>query len=236
VTHHNFHHRDIHALELMEDPHCDPALLQRTYAQFSFINAVFSGWRTTYRRFIKPSLSRSKTSTLLDIGSGAGDIPRALIRWAARDKLLLTVLGIDPDERAQRFATAQPQSPQLGFRTAFSSDLVGEGAQFDFVISNHVLHHLTDDQRSQLLTDSELLSTQAVIHTDIARSRAAYIGFAAMTLPFAGRSFTRTDGLTSIRRSYTPDELANVVPITWRVQQQGPFRIVLSWKPSYNSA
>ncbi|MEB0004859.1 methyltransferase, partial [Cryobacterium sp. RTC2.1] len=93
------------AVELMDDPGCDPEVLSRTYDYFQYVNAAVSGWRGVYRREIRPLLSTSRESTLLDIGSGGGDVARALARWAAQDGLLLTVTAIDPDARAHRFAT-----------------------------------------------------------------------------------------------------------------------------------
>ncbi len=222
--------RAVDAVEEMDRSDCDQQLLERTYAQFPLINAAVSGWRRTYTQMLRPLLSRSRTSTLLDIGCGGGDVPRRLARWAARDELPLDITAIDPDERAFAFAAAQPPVPRLRFRRAFSSELVAEGATFDFVVSNHVLHHLSAPQLHGLLADSRLLATQASVHSDIARSPLAYALFSAGTLPIFHRSFIRADGLTSIRRSYTASELRSAVPPTWRVQPQGPFRNLLTYR------
>ncbi|MBG0740959.1 methyltransferase domain-containing protein [Paeniglutamicibacter antarcticus] len=223
--------RAVDAVEEMDRSDCDQQLLERTYAQFPLINAAVSGWRRTYTQMLRPLLSLNRTSTLLDIGCGGGDVPRRLARWAARDGLALDITAIDPDERAFAFAAAQPPVPRLRFRSAFSSELVAEGATFDLVVSNHVLHHLSAPQLHGLLTDSRLLATQASVHSDIARSALAYALFSAGTLPVFHRSFIRADGLTSIRRSYTAAELRLAVPAKWRVQPQGPFRNLLTYRP-----
>ncbi|MDJ0355413.1 class I SAM-dependent methyltransferase [Paenarthrobacter sp. PH39-S1] len=222
-------HRATGAVEEMDKPDCDPQLLERTYAQFPLINAAVAGWRGTYIQQLRPLLSADRTTTLLDIGCGGGDVPRRLAAWAARDGLPLRITAIDPDERAHAFAAARPAVPRLTFRRAFSSELVAEGATFDLVISNHVLHHLSALQLHGLLADSQLLATQASVHSDIARSPLAYALFSAGTLPVFHRSFIRRDGLTSIRRSYTASELRSAVPPTWRVQPQGPFRNLLTY-------
>ncbi|TFC11381.1 methyltransferase domain-containing protein [Cryobacterium algoritolerans] len=224
------------AVELMDDPDCDPERLDRTYANFRFVNAVVSGWRGVYRREIRPELSRTREVTLLDIGSGGGDMPRALARWAARDGLRLTVTAIDPDSRAHAYATGLPPLPGLTFRRALSSDLVDEGARFDFVVSNHVLHHLSAAQLGGLLVDSERLAAGRVLHGDIERGRLAYLGFGLGTWPFFRRSFIRDDGLTSIRRSFTAAELRAVVPPGWRVTRERPSRLVLRWAPGAGAA
>ena len=222
--------RASNAVEIMDDPGCDPERLARTYANFRFVNAVVSGWWATYRRDIRPALSATNPRTLLDIGSGGGDVARSLARWAARDRLRLTVTAIDPDARAHAYATGLPPVPGLTFRRALSSDLVAEGARFDFVVSNHVLHHLSGSELGGLLFDSERLVRGRVLHADIERSRFAYLGFGLGTWPFFRRSYIRADGLTSIRRSFTAAELRAVVPAGWQVSREVPSRLVLAWE------
>ncbi|MFC6357433.1 class I SAM-dependent methyltransferase [Luethyella okanaganae] len=237
--------RDADATELMDDPDCDPATLARTYAQFRLVNAAVSGWRSSYRRFIRPQLSNTVPTTLLDIGSGGGDLPRALAAWAARDGLRLEITAIDPDARAHGYATSLPLIPRVDFRRAFSAELVAAGERFDLVTSNHLLHHLMPHEFGALLRDSEQLIADTgarrshlprVLHGDITRGAIAYLGFWIATLPFFHGSFIRADGLTSIRRSYTAEELRTVAPDKWRVVPQGPFRQLLIWPANGRSA
>ncbi|GAA4359894.1 class I SAM-dependent methyltransferase [Paeniglutamicibacter cryotolerans] len=228
--------RDADAIEEMDRPDCDPRLLERTYTQFPLVNRFVSGWRGVYTSLIRPALPRDRRATLLDIGCGGGDITINLARWAAKDGFDIRVLGIDPDERAYRFATRAADKTGLGrdrlsFRPAFSSELVAEGAKFDVVVSNHILHHLSPPQLAGLFSDTESLTGSLAIHSDIRRSRSALFWFGAATLPLAQSSFIRRDGLTSIRRSYTADELARLVPAGWQVQQGGLYRNLALFQP-----
>ena len=224
--------RELDAVEEMDRPDCDPEKLQRTYAQFWLINSVVSGWRRNYVRYLRPRFDAGRTNTLLDIGSGGGDVPRMLSRWARRDGLRLEITGIDPDERAHAFASARPALPGLGFRRAFSSELLAEGRRYDVVISNHVLHHLDGAQFRSLLADSEQLAAKLSLHSDIERSRWGYALFSVGTLPFFPGSFIRQDGLTSIRRSYTAAELAAAAPAGWRCVQHRPWQNLLIRTPA----
>ncbi|HEY8296214.1 MAG TPA: methyltransferase domain-containing protein [Micrococcaceae bacterium] len=219
--------RDTDARELMDAPDCDAGKLERTYARFGAVNAVVSGLRHTYRTQLRPRFARGRPTTLLDLGCGGGDAAAALARWAARDGLDLRVTGADPDERAYRFAAARAPRPNLAFRQAFSSELVAEGLHFDLVISNHVLHHLDAAALAGFLADSVALARAASVHADLARHPLAYALFSAGALPVAPGSFIRTDGLTSIRRSYTPGELRAAVPAGWTVTPEAPFRQLL---------
>lgn len=218
--------RDTGLTEVMDSPECDPRLLDRTYAQFEAVNALFSGWRGIYRTGIRPMLSTTVVTHVLDIGSGGGDLTRALARWAARDGMRLRVTGIDPDERAIAYATRLPPMRGVEFQRAFSADLVAEGRRFDIVVSNHMLHHLSGEQVGALLADSERLAPRS-LHADITRGPVAYAGFGMLTKPFFRDSYIRVDGLRSIRRSFTPDELAAVLPEGWSAQSRGPFAYVL---------
>ncbi|WP_307613441.1 methyltransferase domain-containing protein [Pseudarthrobacter sp. W1I19] len=216
------------AVELMDLPDCDPRLLDNTYRQFGLVNRMLSGWRKLYIRELRPALEKSAApARLLDIGSGGGDLACQLAEWARRDGLALRITGIDPDARAAAFARRRPALDGVEFRQAHSSDLVREGISFDFVISNHVLHHLPAADLQQLLSDSAALASRKVLHNDLRRSAAAYALFWAAALPFR-QSYIRVDGLTSIRRSYTPAELSAVAPPGWIVEPAAAFHQVLA--------
>lgn len=222
--------REVTAQELMDDPSCDRALLDATYARFGTVNRLVAGWRGLYRTRVRPLLSATEPTRLLDIGSGGGDIARALSEWAREDGLRLAITAIDPDERAFAFAAARPM-PGVEFRRASSSELVDEGASFDLVTSNHLLHHLSTEALHSLLDDSERLAPR-VLHNDIERSRLAYTAYMLATRPIAAGSFLHYDGSLSVRRSYTAPELRSVVPEGWRVERAAPYRVLLTRGPA----
>ncbi len=219
--------RNAELREYMDDPACNLGKLRATYARFGTVNRIFSGWWTLYQRYLRPRLSADRSSRLLDVGFGGGDIPRALLSWAERDGLALCIKAIDPDPRAAAFAHDSPLHSRLSFEQTDTHTLRTRGESFDIVISNHLLHHLSDAEVKGLCCDSAALG-RVVLHNDIARADVAYIGFAALTGPFFRGSFITPDGLTSVRRSYTPDELRAVVPSGWRVSSPYPYRLLLS--------
>lgn len=217
--------------ERMEERDADPVRLARTYAHLRRINALLSGWSRIYRRHLRPLLGVDRTYTLLDVGFGGGDIPLALARRAKRDGFRLRVTAIDRDQRALAHARSLPQSPDVRFVLGSTGDLVARGARFDFVVSNHLLHHLGQDELEALLRDSTGLAGRLVLFNDIARSPVALAGFALLAWPFFRRSFAVHDGLVSIRRSYRPAELRRRVPEGWEVRRMFPYRLLLTWRP-----
>ncbi|WP_306233013.1 methyltransferase domain-containing protein [Agrococcus beijingensis] len=229
--------RDPGALELMDDPDADPVALARTFARFAPVNAVVSGRGAVYRRWIRPRLrARARGSAplrVLDVGTGGGDLPRSLLRLAARDGFALAVLAIDPDPRA--IAAARARAPMAGLELAQTTTgaLAEAGERFDVVLSNHVLHHLAPRELGAILAESERLLAPGgvVVHGDIERSPLAYAAFALGTLPFEPtllrNTFIRADGLASIRRSHTAAELAAAAPPGWGVRRAIPWRLEL---------
>ncbi len=223
----NLTRRETHTPELMDDPACNLRKLERTYAQFEQVNALVSGWWPVYLRDIRPRLRRERANTLLDIGCGGGDLARQLLGWAARDGFSLRVLGIDTDARAIHYAQRQLYSG-LEFRAVGSRELLVEGAKFDFIVSNHVLHHLSDTELTTLLADCQALSSGITLHSDIERHPLAYAGFGLLAAPLFHDSFILPDGLLSVRRSFTKAELSRLAPAGWQVTRPFPFRLLLS--------
>lgn len=223
--------RDATAREFMDDPACDHEALRRTYERFALVNAAVSGQRAVYRRWIRPRLEPGRVLRLLDVGTGGGDLLRRVVRWATRDGMRIEAVGIDPDPRAIGFAREKGEMPGLRYLQADSRAVRDDGALFDVVVSNHVLHHLDDAARDELLADSErLLAPGGVaVHGDIERSRLAYAAFAAATWPLNGTllrgTFIRPDGLTSIRRCATATEMAASLPRGWHVRRAFPSRL-----------
>lgn len=222
--------RDVH--ELMDDPDASATMLSRTYERFGLINAVVSPWRGLYRRDIRPRARRGPLR-VLDIGAGGGDQTRALAHRLRREGFDAEVWGLDTDDRAVEWARAHDPAGVVHHRAGTLRTLRDEGETFDVVLSNHVLHHIPEDALRGFLEDSRGLVGPGgvVVHHDIARGRLAYLLFAIATWPFqrtllAG-SFIRADGLTSIRRSYTPAELAAVLPPAWTVRRRMPARVEL---------
>jgi 2-polyprenyl-3-methyl-5-hydroxy-6-metoxy-1,4-benzoquinol methylase len=221
-------HRRTDLTELMDRHDVDLERLFRTYDGFRVINPLLARWRPIYRSHIKPVLARDpqKVHTLLDIGCGGGDVMESLSRYAAKDGFKLSVTGIDPDVNAEAYLRLRNPNVHIHFRKASSSQLVMERLKFDFVISNHVMHHLDDVSLTSLANDANALTRNMVLFNDIERSDLAWLVF-NMTWPFFWRSFITPDGLMSIRRSFIKSELSKLLGDGWEVRRIFPYRLLL---------
>lgn len=217
------------ATERMDDPDCDLVELENTYRHFSTLNNLISGWRRIYRREIRPQMKHHTKNSLLDIGFGGGDIPIRLANWALEDGFDLQITAIDPDARAFDFVQKKRRHPKVEFLQCKAGELDPSRNSYDFVVSNHLLHHLKEPQLKQLLKTTERLSSKSVIFNDICRSDWGYLFFNLFSRPLFRSSFITEDGLISIKRSYTYNELVEVVPDGWTVETLFPFRLLLSY-------
>lgn len=221
--------RNTSETERMEDPNCEREELENTYEQFKTINALISQWKALYRKELRPYLRTSDQNKILDIGFGGGDIPIKLAGWAAEDGIDLHITAVDTDERAFHFVQQMEVPDNLEFLNCSSSELLHSGRQYDFVLSNHLLHHLSPDDLLSTLSEARQLSRRGVLFNDIRRSDLGYLLFNMLARPVFRSSFITQDGLTSIKRSYTPSELAQAVPRGWQVRKLFPFRLLLTY-------
>ncbi len=237
--------------EMMDRDDCDAAALERTYRAFVHINRWLSGWGWLYSRHMRPILlreaarraadgptspARDNTIRIVDVGCGGGDVLRYVVGRARRDGLAVTGLGVDPDGRAIRYARAASGSLSmdsdparsdlelaLSFQEGRLEDVTGP---VDVILSNHLLHHLSDDAVRDLLAASVERAAALSIHNDIARSWPALVLFQAVR-PLFPRTFVGVDGTRSIQRSFTAQELAVLAGPTWRPVAGAPFRAAL---------
>ncbi|MEX0779574.1 MAG: methyltransferase domain-containing protein [Balneolales bacterium] len=213
--------------EQMDEPDCDTKKLVNTYRQFRLINPLISRWHYIYSRFLLPYFDTYKTNTMLDLGFGGGDIPLSISRWAKRDGIDLLITGVEIDKRALNFVKSLPDDPKIDFRLETLESIEQRGQKFDFVISNHLVHHLDQAELLIMLKQTSRLAQKRVVFNDIERADLAYLGFKLFVGPLLHNSFSRPDGLRSIRRSYTRPELQEAVPEGWEVTKIFPFRLLL---------
>ncbi|MGM0587701.1 MAG: methyltransferase domain-containing protein [Bacteroidota bacterium] len=220
--------RDTDLTERMDDPQCNHQHLLKTYANFRRVNRDLSQWKRLYRTYLRPLLKAHPQLSILDLGCGGGDIAFQLMKYSQEDGLTPRITGADPDERAIRFAQQQYATTDLKFIQASSTDLILQNLTYDVVISNHVLHHLMGDQLARFCNQARSLSRRRVLFNDILRHDMAWLLFQLYTMGRFKQSFIREDGLTSIRRSFTPAELEKLLDPSWTIKRLFPFRLIVT--------
>jgi 2-polyprenyl-3-methyl-5-hydroxy-6-metoxy-1,4-benzoquinol methylase len=195
--------------EVMDDPALETPKLHAALSGLQRINSISNSARIVWRPIA--SLARSQDSSrlrILDIATGAGDVPVALWRRAKRSGLELEVHGIDFSPRSVDFArqVAAEAKAKVTFecRNVLADDLP---AGFDVIMCSLFLHHLTTADAVQLLARMAAAARQMVLVSDLRR---CYYG---LTLAYAAsRLLSRCDvvhedAVQSVRAAFTPREL-----------------------------
>lgn len=138
--------------------------------------------------------------TILDVGFGAGDMLRAIHRWADRRQRRVRLIGIDLNPRSAPIAEAlTPANWRIEYRTgdAFAID-----EPLDIVLSSLVTHHMADAEIVRFLRWMATRSRIGWFVNDLHRHWLPFYGFTAIVTALRRHPFVRHDGPVSIARSF----------------------------------
>jgi ubiquinone/menaquinone biosynthesis C-methylase UbiE len=168
---------------------------------------------------------------LLDVGTGLGDIPAAASRMAATMQHPLVTIGAEliPALAAQASAVCSHAVAADALRLPFADRSV------DIVTCSQVLHHFEGDEAEALLRECTRVARVAVIVGELRRSWPAVAGLWAASFVLGFHPVSRHDGIVSILRGFTQDDLAELVTRATGchvVASRAPgFRVVAVWSP-----
>ena len=217
--------------EHLDDPRtADGALVVRELHDVARSNALFGGTRAVVAEVLDALLSLPKERdpvTLLDVGTGLGDIPRAAGAAAARRGIRLASYGVELSEAAARGATDAVCAD--AFRLPFADRSI------DLVTCSQVLHHFEGALALALLRELDRVASHRVIVSDIRRSYIAAAGVWLASWPLGFHPHSRHDGVTSVLRGFTAPELGALVQSAIggkvRTMNRAGFRVTASWNP-----
>lgn len=184
--------------------------LVRSLGDVARLNGVFGGRLVTLRH-VRRLLARyppDRPVTVLDVGTGSADIPRALVRWARRAGRSLRVIALDLD--AATLAVARQATDGYGEITFVRADALAlpfRPESVDLAISALTLHHLEPAAAASYLAAMDAVARAGLVVNDLARSRTALILVWLATRVLACGRLSRHDGPLSVKRAYTPDEV-----------------------------
>jgi hypothetical protein len=169
--------------------------------------------------------------TLLDLGTGLGDLPRVAERWGARRRLRLVPVGLEVNRAAATLA--RKQGLPVALACAGSAPLRDKSV--DVVLVSQVAHHLTGDSVVRLLRTCDRLARVAVIVGDLHRHPLAAPAFWVGGRLLGFDRVTLHDGVTSIKRGFSPSELLDLMRragVAGTVHRRPGFRLVATWAPA----
>jgi 2-polyprenyl-3-methyl-5-hydroxy-6-metoxy-1,4-benzoquinol methylase len=209
--------------ELMDVPQPVTPELERDLANLASLNRYF-GSHALIRRFLELWLEPSRNYRILDMATGAGDVPRLMVDWAREHNVKLHITAIDAAKSTLEIARAQSAAyPEIEWICADALTYRGQGT-YDLVCCSLALHHFSEEDAIQLLRKCRELSHRFVLVADLERTLAAMVGVWAVTQFIYRDHMTRYDGRLSVRRAFSYTEFRALAEAAgWRDFEQSRF-------------
>ncbi len=167
---------------------------------------------------------------MLDVGTGAGDIPVAAARLARRYGIELVPIGLERIPEAARAARRAGLATVL----ADGSALPFADRSVDVVIASQVLHHVPRATAVRWIAALDRIARRAVVLADLKRSAPAMAGMWLAAFPLGLHRTTRHDAVLSLQRGYTRGEFEGMLReagVLATAHYRPIARIVAAWEP-----
>ena len=199
----------------------DTTTLDGNLADLARINRIFGGTRLSIRaiaRLVEAAVStthpldgrvRGDPLRVLDVGTGAADIPLALANaegpWPS-----VVVTAVDSHAEvlaaAERVHPALRGHPGVALALADGRSLPWPDGAFDIAHCSLVLHHLDRPDAIGFLAELGRVARLGVVINDLNRDRLTLLGAHVLLNLMSRNAWTRHDGVMSVRRAWTRQE------------------------------
>lgn len=191
-------------------------------------------WRALAKLLVD---QRLETLRVLDIATGAGDVPTNVWRKARRAGVRLHMDGCDANPRAVDFARAKAQRRRCEVNFFPLNALEAPLPQdYDVITCSLFLHHLRDEQAVELIRRMASAARRMILVDDLQRTPSgfamAYVGTRLLTRS----KVVHEDGLRSVAAAFTMEEaeaLAKAAGLDGaKIEPHWPYRYLLTWTKS----
>lgn len=222
--------------EIMDDPALDESEHVHALQGLERINRFSRSARLVWSK-IEPLLKNDpqRTFRVLDIATGAGDIPIALSQLGAKYGDRLNVQACDVSPRAIEFAQKRAAAANASVRF-FVHDVVANSVPdgFDILTSSLFFHHLQTGQAAQLLTSMRAEAKSAIVVNDLERSAVGWVLATVATRLLSTSHVVHVDGPLSVRAAFSLPEIRqmalNAGLMNPTIERHFPCRFLLSWR------
>lgn len=213
--------------EILDSPSCPPQEVEASLRDLCRINRWFGGVATTRCLMERVAASTGQRNfSVLEVAAGFGEVPRAAAQQLAAENIALDITYLD------RLASHLQQGHRALVADALALPFRNES--FDLVSCSLFAHHLAPAQVAAFAAEASRVSRTAVLINDLIRHPLhlllVYAGF-----PLMRSHVSRADGVASVRRAYTPEEMREILSQDFRgkieVSSHYLFRMgVILWK------
>ncbi len=199
--------------EMMDETEISDDLLHRSLGELEKFNRYLGGWRTSIDAVRRLLPEEASTVSILDIGTGGGDVAARLYDTLRADGIRPEILGVDLLPGAIRYARREyGNRTHLEFVTGDFRDVDSpDGDRWDLVHSSLVLHHFQDHEIPEMLRAMNNRSRRGIIINDLHRHPFAFHAIRILTRVLVNNRMIQNDAPLSVRRSFTRDELRSFI-------------------------
>jgi SAM-dependent methyltransferase len=177
-----------------------PEELGRCLRDLERLTAIGLAHRPTLAWLARIARGRRHIS-VLDVGSGGGDLLRRIAVWTRREGIAARLEGVDLNPSAA-FAASRATDPAIGilWRTSDVFDLPDDG--WDVIVSAHFAHHLDDAGVARFLSWMNARARLGWHVNDLHRHRVLHAALRALGPALRLHPFVVSDGPVSVRRAF----------------------------------
>ena len=195
------------AEERMDAPDVDPGHLAHALDHVAAVNRWLGGRRALLRHL--PDVLPPGRTRVLDVGTGSGDLPRAVAAWLRARGTEPRITAVDLHAGTLAVARERTAPADADFARADGLALPFPDGTFDLALLSMTLHHMEGRDRAAILRElARVARGGRVMVGELERCVPNYIGALLLGATLWRRNpVTRHDGPLSVRRSFTPGEM-----------------------------
>jgi SAM-dependent methyltransferase len=197
------------ARERLDGP-LSPGARAATLDDLDRLNAWFGGYALTLSRVRRAAAGQppGRRLVVVDVGGGRGDLALRVVRWARRAGRPVRVLVLDTDAATLDLARRRTAAyPEIAVVQGDATALPLRAGAVDVIVAALTLHHLDPESAVACLAQMRAAAPLAVVN-DLLRTRGSLLAVWLVTRLLRLHPVSRHDGPVSVRRAYSPGELA----------------------------
>jgi 2-polyprenyl-3-methyl-5-hydroxy-6-metoxy-1,4-benzoquinol methylase len=221
--------------EEMDQPGLERAEHTRALGGLARINWWSRSAGILWPQLVRQARGAKEPLRILDVATGAGDVPIRLSRWARRKGIRLQIEGCDVSavavEHAQRRAEQEGADVRFFVHDGVAGPLL---SGYDVAMSSLFLHHLERDTARAFLARLAEQARDIVLINDLVRCIGGWL-LAYVGTRLLSRSWVvHTDGPRSVAGAFTVAELRALAGEAGlggaEVERRWPCRMLLTWR------
>jgi ubiquinone/menaquinone biosynthesis C-methylase UbiE len=203
----------VDAPEILDSDACSACDVEVSMRDMGRVNRWFGGVATTQKMVQRAARFSGATSlSLLEVAAGSGEVPEIVRQKLSRRGIALDVTLLDRASSHLAARDGAVGNPISKSRRVVADALVlpFADAAFDLVSCSLFAHHLDAQQLATFVREALRVSRRALLVNDLIR-HPLHLALAWAGFPLMRSRVAWLDGLTSVRRSYLPEEMRNVI-------------------------